>query len=628
MREDVRRRRPLQPKRFLHRLFLADRSMSLGLGITTMTATWVGGGYLNGTAEAVYTHGVLYCHVPIGYAISLVLGGCFFAQKMRTTNAVTMLDPFQEQYGRWMGLLLCLPAVCGEIFWTAAMLAALGDAAGSLMEVDSKLFIVIAAATIFFYTALGGQYSVAYTDVLQICITIVFMWVCVPYVVKGRAVGTVHGPETNWIGDIPLSKAGQLLDAFLMTALGGIPWQVYFQCVLGCNSDFAAVMLSYMAALGCIIMAVPPMIIGAAAKTTNFTAAGYPGPWQLREQATVLPQALRYLTPAAISVLGMLAITAAVMSSADSSMFSASTMVTKNVYHVLLRPSASESEVALTLRIVVCLVGAAAAYLAMSVQSVFGLWTLCSEVVYVLLFPQLVCVFYLKNTNTYGSVIAFVLGAFSRWLCSDPSLSLLKSIQLPLYDQERELLFPFRLACMVIGFFALIAGSVVAAMAFEKRWLPPHYDVFGCFREPQPGDTASRRNDTLWTRECAEEERSVKAAAEYGRSELTNRSERSQLPSRRSRATSVNVTEISTKMDRSKGAASEPRGRRRRSVAASAVTAKTPEATAKNDRTGNTKQRRRSAKQAGDDTPQTVKDAEVSAAPRHGRKPRDSGARV
>ncbi|XP_037565403.2 high-affinity choline transporter 1 [Dermacentor silvarum] len=171
---DQRRRRP-QQNRFLHRLFLADRNLSLALGISSMTATWVGGGYLNGTAEAVYTYGVLYCHAPIGYAISLILGGFFFAQKMRMTNAVTMLDPFQELYGRWMGLLLCLPAVCGEIFWTAAMLAALGDTAGAMLEVDSDLFIVIAAMIIFFYTALGGQYSVAYTDVFQLCTTVVFL---------------------------------------------------------------------------------------------------------------------------------------------------------------------------------------------------------------------------------------------------------------------------------------------------------------------------------------------------------------------------------------------------------------------------------------------------------------------
>ncbi|KAH8039279.1 hypothetical protein HPB51_005525 [Rhipicephalus microplus] len=67
------------------------------------------------------------------------------------------------------------------------------------------------------------------------------------------------------------------------------------------------------------------------------------------------------------------------------------------------RMQASEKEVALTLRLMVCAIGASATYLALSVQSVFNLWILCSDVVYVLLFPQLVCVFYIKHTNAYGS---------------------------------------------------------------------------------------------------------------------------------------------------------------------------------------------------------------------------------
>jgi high affinity choline transporter 7 len=39
-----------------------------------------------------------------------------------------MLDPFQEKYGSRIGGLLFLPALCGEIFWSAAILSALGDA--------------------------------------------------------------------------------------------------------------------------------------------------------------------------------------------------------------------------------------------------------------------------------------------------------------------------------------------------------------------------------------------------------------------------------------------------------------------------------------------------------------------
>ena len=45
---------------------------------------------------------------------------------MRSEGYVTMLDPFQRKYGERMGGLLYLPALMGEVFWSAAVLAALG----------------------------------------------------------------------------------------------------------------------------------------------------------------------------------------------------------------------------------------------------------------------------------------------------------------------------------------------------------------------------------------------------------------------------------------------------------------------------------------------------------------------
>lgn len=55
-------------------VMLAGRSIGLFVGIFTMTATWVGGGYINGTAEAIYTKGLIWCQAPFGYALSLVFG--------------------------------------------------------------------------------------------------------------------------------------------------------------------------------------------------------------------------------------------------------------------------------------------------------------------------------------------------------------------------------------------------------------------------------------------------------------------------------------------------------------------------------------------------------------------------
>ena len=55
-----------------------------------------------------------------------VIGGVLFANKMREQGYVTMLDPFQDLFGERMGGLLFIPALCGEVFWSAAILGALG----------------------------------------------------------------------------------------------------------------------------------------------------------------------------------------------------------------------------------------------------------------------------------------------------------------------------------------------------------------------------------------------------------------------------------------------------------------------------------------------------------------------
>ncbi|XP_075540989.1 high-affinity choline transporter 1-like [Dermacentor variabilis] len=290
-------------------------------------------------------------------------------------------------------------------------------------------------------------------------------------------------PHSDWVGTIESSGVSQLFDAFLMTALGGIPWQVYFQRVLSCETDFDARMLSYLSAVGCIALAVPPAAISAAAKSANFTAAGYPGPHYLRDKdiVRVLPYSIRYLTTGFVSMVGLVGITAAIMSSADSSMLSASSMVTKNVYQSIVRPMASDVEVSLVLRVMVFAIGSWATYVALSVNSVFELWLLCSDIVYVLLFPQLICVLYFEDSNTYGAFLAFFVSVVFRGLCGEPSMNVPVTIRLPMYDEELGQQFPFRLTCMLLGLLTQLLGSYGASWAFRGGWLPQRFDVFNCF---------------------------------------------------------------------------------------------------------------------------------------------------
>ncbi|KAM7312266.1 high-affinity choline transporter 1-like [Ixodes scapularis] len=245
--------------------------------------------------------------------------------------------------------------------------------------------------------------------------------------------------------------------------------------------------------MACFFLTIPAAVIGAASKTANFTAAGYPGPAVLDDSGAVIASAIRYMTPNTVSILGLAAITSAVLSSADSSMLSASTMITQNIYRTTLRPRATVLEIGLVLRLAIWIMGAVATVMALYVNSVSDFWALSSDAVYVLLFPQLVGVFYArKRTNSYGSFIGFSVGALFRVLCGEPLVNLPVILKLPMYDERLGQQFPFRTLSMVLSFVTLMATSHLAKRLFTKGVLPQKYDVCCCFMPAAAKDTADK----------------------------------------------------------------------------------------------------------------------------------------
>ncbi|XP_016365791.1 high-affinity choline transporter 1-like [Sinocyclocheilus rhinocerous] len=339
-------------------IMVGGRDIGLFVGGFTMTATWVGGGYINGTAESVYLpgSGLAWAQAPFGYALSLVVGGLFFAKPMRSRGYVTMLDPFQQLYGKRMGGLLFIPALLGEIFWSAAILSALGATLSVIVDINISMSVVISALIAIFYTLVGGLYSVAYTDVVQLFCIFIGLWISVPFALSNPAVSDIGVTAVNtvfqspWLGEIDPSDGWMWADNFCLLMLGGIPWQVYFQRVLSASSASYAQVLSFLAALGCLVMAVPSVLIGAIGASTdwNQTSYGPVPPVEKDESDMILPIVLQHLCPPFVSFFGLGAVSAAVMSSADSSILSASSMFARNIYQLAFRQSTRQKEQRLT----------------------------------------------------------------------------------------------------------------------------------------------------------------------------------------------------------------------------------------------------------------------------------------
>jgi len=445
-------------------MLLAGRSLPLGIALLTMTATWVGGGFVNGTAEYVAGSGLAWAQAPWGYALSLILGGLIFAGPMRRRNYTTMLDPLADRFGQRMAAVLYLPALLGEVFWTAAILTALGTTFGYILDLPFNLSIIISALVAIMYTSLGGLRSVAYTDVLQLIVVIIGLGLAIPFVVpvdgwgelwkayeKRFAEAAYPWPSRSWGNTYYL-----WWDYALLLIFGGIPWHVYFQRVLSSESEQTARRLSIGAGVLCFVAALPAAIIGLVCATTDWQTMGLSGP---DTDAIALPYVLKHLTPPLVATIGLGALAAAVMSSVDSSILSASSMGTWNVYRPWSGNQDDERKLQTMVRRLIWIIGIAATLLALQIQSVYELWFLCSDFVYCILFAQLVTALFDPRANSYGSLAGFIVATTLRLGAGEPSLGLPQWLHYPMLSAEGVIEFPFRTTSMLAGLFTIVLVS-------------------------------------------------------------------------------------------------------------------------------------------------------------------------
>ena len=208
---------------------------------------------------------------------------------------------------------------------------------------------------------------------------------------------------------------------------------------------------------------------------------------EVYEQKLVLPLSLRYLCPPVITFFGLGAVSAAVMSSADSSILSASSMFSHNVYQLIFRPKASEREILWVIRLSICGVGALACVMGLTIHSIYGLFLLCSDLVYVVLFPQLVCVIYLSFSNTYGSITGYFVSLLLRLAGGEPIVLLPALIHYPFYEETSDglphQLFPFKTFSMLCGLITIIVVSKITDFLFTKQRIDRKFDFLNCFNK-------------------------------------------------------------------------------------------------------------------------------------------------
>lgn len=148
------------------------------------------------------------------------------------------------------------------------------------------------------------------------------------------------------------------------------------------------------------------------------------------------------------------------------------------------------------IRVGIFVVGALATLVGLTVESIYALFHLCSDLVFVILFPQLVGAVHIPFVNTYGSIVAYIVGLFLRVTGGEELIGFPALFKYPGYKDNSQN-FPFRTMSMLISFIFLLSVSWLTNKLFDDDILDESYDFLGVIERRQKLEDLVRKRQEL-----------------------------------------------------------------------------------------------------------------------------------
>lgn len=153
---------------------------------------------------------------------------------------------------------------------------------------------------------------------------------------------------------------------------------------------------------------------------------------------------------------------------------------------------ASDRELIWVIRVSVLLVGLAGTGLAFGDDSVLAFWILSGDLIFVVIFPQLVCVLHFKCVNCYGAISGFVVGLLLRGLSGEPVLGIPTLVRYPGWKEENGVIiqyFPYRTVAMLSSLICIMTVSWLLDLIFRRQLIPQSWDLLKVFEEKNETET-------------------------------------------------------------------------------------------------------------------------------------------
>ena len=302
-----------------------------------------------------YSRVVPFVVFPIGAVVAIFI----FVPFYRQTGYVSAYTYFERRFGLWARVYVCVLFSIGQV-WRMGLILYLLCMAITSMHPGMNLQVVILTVGIFvtLYTVLGGIEAVIWTDVIQ-TIALVLGGLAVIVVVfatidggawtvfsMGMANGKFSfvGQEATSAFDFSLAR-DTLLMLLLIGAIGSFLEyaldQTHVQRYCAASTDRGAKKAVLLGTLACVPVWLIFMFIGTCLWVFYQINPGHMQRELLADEA--FPYFILHELPTGLGGLVIAGVLAAAMSSIDSSMSGATTVLSEDIYKRILRSGRDDS---------------------------------------------------------------------------------------------------------------------------------------------------------------------------------------------------------------------------------------------------------------------------------------------
>jgi len=413
-----------------------------------------------------FMYGIGAIWTAIGTAFGTLLNWSLIAKRLRRftskLRSITIPDFLEDRYKDDTHLIRGIATTIITIFmisYVSVQLVASGKILSETFGWDYNSALILGFAIITFYTLMGGFFAVAWTDVFQgMLIVLILLVLPIVGIIKLGGIDAIFS-EIGQININTLSPgfgySGLLLLLFALASMSwifGYPGQPHILTRYMAIKDEKKLWNSTLIGMTWVIISLWGAVLIGIIGLALFKG--------LADPEKVMPLLAMHLLPEWAAGIVIAAITAAIMSTADSQLLVATSSVVEDVYHRLINPKADQKKLILLSRVSVLLLSVVAFILALQGGVIYFLVAFAWGGLAASFGPLIILSLWWKRTTKWAAIAGMISGTATVIIWDKFGIA---SSVYP------ELIIPGMLPAFFVSLFIIIAVSLFTVPPETKK---------------------------------------------------------------------------------------------------------------------------------------------------------------